>query len=163
AEDVLAPLLAALRQEAARAPLGAALSPADQDRVLAYGEQLAAELFAAALAARGTPARGGIAGEAGLVTDEQVGQATPPPAAAGRVARALAQRTPLPVVTGFIGSTIGGAITTLGRGGSDYTAAIIGAALGAEEIEIWTDTSGMLSADPRIVPEARPVPRLSFA
>ncbi|HKQ57617.1 MAG TPA: aspartate kinase, partial [Candidatus Eisenbacteria bacterium] len=59
--------------------------------------------------------------------------------------------------------TADGRITTLGRGGSDYSAAILGAALGAEEIQIWTDTSGMLSADPRIVPEARPVARLSFA
>jgi aspartate kinase len=67
------------------------------------------------------------------------------------------------VVTGFLGRTADGLITTLGRGGSDYSAALIGAALGAEEIQIWTDTSGMLSADPRIVPEARPVPRLSFA
>jgi aspartate kinase len=69
----------------------------------------------------------------------------------------------VPVVTGFIGRTLDGRTTTLGRGGSDYSAAILGAALGAEEIQIWTDTSGMLSADPRVVPEARPVPRLSFA
>jgi aspartate kinase len=75
----------------------------------------------------------------------------------------LATRDALPVVTGFLGATIDGRITTLGRGGSDYSAAIIGAALEAEEIEIWTDTNGMLSADPRVVPEARPVPRLSFA
>src|SRR6185503_6197545 len=67
------------------------------------------------------------------------------------------------VVTGFLGRTADGRITTLGRGGSDYSAAVIGAALGAEEIQIWTDTSGMLSADPRIVAEARPVARLSFA
>jgi aspartate kinase len=67
------------------------------------------------------------------------------------------------VVTGFLGRTADGRTTTLGRGGSDYSAALVGAALDAEEIQIWTDTSGMLSADPRIVPEARPVPRLSFA
>jgi aspartate kinase len=67
------------------------------------------------------------------------------------------------VVTGFIGRTVDGRPTTLGRGGSDFSAAVLGAALGAEEIQIWTDTSGMLSADPRIVPEARPVPRLTFA
>ena len=76
---------------------------------------------------------------------------------------ALGRRPPVPVVTGFLGRTADGRVTTLGRGGSDYSAALIGAALGAEEIQIWTDTSGMLSADPRVVPEARPVPRLSFA
>jgi aspartate kinase len=69
----------------------------------------------------------------------------------------------VPVVTGFLGSTRDGRTTTLGRGGSDFSAAWIGAALGATEIQIWTDTSGMLSADPRVVPEARPVPALSFA
>ena len=163
AESVLARHLATLREEAARSPRDVALSPADADRVLAHGERLAAELFAAALTARGTPARAVIAGEAGLVTDEQFGQATPLPEAAARIAGALADRSQLPVVTGFIGVTRDGATTTLGRGGSDYSAAILGAALGAEEIEIWTDTNGMLSADPRIVPEARPVPRLSFA
>jgi aspartate kinase len=67
------------------------------------------------------------------------------------------------VVTGFLGRTRDGRTTTLGRGGSDYSAAIVGAAIGADEIQIWTDTSGMLSADPRIVPEARAVPALSFA
>src|SRR5204863_4039009 len=67
------------------------------------------------------------------------------------------------VVTGFLGRTLDGRVTTLGRGGSDYSAAILGAALEAEEIQIWTDTSGLLSADPRVVPDARPVPRLSFA
>ena len=75
----------------------------------------------------------------------------------------LAERARIPVVTGFIGRTKDGRTTTLGRGGSDYSAALIGAALGAGEIQIWTDTSGLLSADPRVVPEARPVPRLSFA
>src|SRR5204862_967666 len=79
------------------------------------------------------------------------------------IAKALATRPPLPVVTGFVGRTTDGRPTTLGRGGSDYSAALLGTALGADEIQIWTDTSGMLSADPRIVPAARPVPRLSFA
>src|SRR4029079_16769902 len=63
----------------------------------------------------------------------------------------------------FLGRTLDGRTTTLGRGGSDYSAALVGAALECEEIRLATDTSGMLSADPRVVPEARPVPRLSFA
>jgi aspartate kinase len=67
------------------------------------------------------------------------------------------------VVTGFLGRTEDGRITTLGRGGSDYTASLVGAAVGASEVQIWTDTSGLLSADPDVVPGARPVPRLTFA
>jgi aspartate kinase len=67
------------------------------------------------------------------------------------------------VITGYIGRDKLGNITTLGRGGSDYSAAIFGAALGAQEIQIWTDVDGVMSADPRIVPQARQVPMLSFA
>jgi aspartate kinase len=136
---------------------------ADRDRVLSFGERLSAELFAAGLRARRIDAIAVLAGDAGLVTDERFGGAHPRPEATDLLTRHLARRPPVPVVTGFLGRTEDGRITTLGRGGSDYSAAILGAALGAEEIQIWTDTSGMLSADPRIVAEARPVPRLSFA
>lgn len=159
----VATLLEELRADPAFAGGARAMSRADRDRVLAYGERLAAGLFAAALGARGTPARAVHAGEAGLVTDDRFGQAHPEPDAPARLRAGLADRSRLPVVTGFIGCTADGRTTTLGRGGSDYTAALIGAALGASEIQVWTDTSGMLSADPRVVPEARPVPRLSFA
>src|SRR5439155_19934071 len=138
-------------------------SAEDRDRLLSYGERLSAALFAAALCAAGADAVALLAGDSGLVTDERFGAAHPLPDAARLLSESLARRPPIPVVTGFLGRTADGRITTLGRGGSDYSAAVIGAALGAEEIQIWTDTNGMLSADPRIVPEARPVPRLSFA
>ena len=161
--DLLEPRLAALSADVASLPAGTAPSREQRDRLLAHGERLAALLFAAALCARGTPARDVFAGDAGLVTDDRFGQASPLPEAAGLLARGLAHRGEVPVVTGFLGRTLDGRVTTLGRGGSDYSAAIVGAALQAEAIEIWTDTSGMLSADPRVVPEARPVPRLSFA
>jgi aspartate kinase len=69
----------------------------------------------------------------------------------------------VPVVGGFVGATAGGHTTTLGRGGSDYSAAIVGAGIGAGEIQIWTDVDGMLTADPRIIAAPRLVPRLSFA
>jgi len=139
------------------------LDPASRDRVFAHGERLSAMLFAAGLRRAGTEAIAIAAGDAGLVTDDRFGAAHPLPEAYPLLAHSLGARPPLPVVTGFLGRTADGRPTTLGRGGSDYSAALIGAALGAEEIQIWTDTSGMLSADPRIVPEARPVPRLSFA
>src|SRR5260370_1298641 len=69
----------------------------------------------------------------------------------------------VPVLGGFIGATSSGVTTTLGRGGSDYSAAIFGACLGVDEIQIWTDVDGMLTADPRIVSGPRVVPQLSFA
>ncbi|MBI1798483.1 MAG: aspartate kinase [Candidatus Eisenbacteria bacterium] len=139
------------------------ITGADRDRVLSFGERLSAALFAAGLTALGAEARAVHAGEAGLVTDDRFGAAHPLPESFARVKDSLLRRPPIPVVTGFIGATLDGRVTTLGRGGSDYSAALIGAALEAEEIQIWTDTSGLLSADPRLVPEARAVPALSFA
>jgi len=139
------------------------LAGAERDGVLAFGERFSAALFAAGLRARGVEAVALLAGDAGLVTDDRFGAAHPLPESAEAMRAGLARRPPVPVVTGFLGRTVDGRTTTLGRGGSDYTAALVGAALGAEEIQIWTDTSGMLSADPRNVPEARPVPALSFA
>jgi len=156
-------LLDALRADPAMAAAAEPVSREDRDRVLAFGERLAAALFAAALNARGTEAHAVHAGEAGLVTDDRFGQANPLPEAPARLQSFFARRRGVSVVTGFIGTTLDGRTTTLGRGGSDYSAALLGAALSAGEIQIWTDTSGMLSADPRVVPEARPVPRLSFA
>ena len=161
--EVVNPLLCELRADPALVLPDAPITRADRDRLLAFGERLSAAIFAAALSARGTPARAVHAGEAGLVTDDRFGLAHPLPEADRLLRVGLADRTRVPVVTGFIGSTSDGRTTTLGRGGSDYSAALVGAALGASEIQIWTDTSGMLSADPRVVPEARPVPRLSFA
>jgi aspartate kinase len=140
-----------------------ALSGEARDRVLAFGERFAAALFAAGLRARGQAARAITAGDAGLVTDERFGSAHPLPEANGLLARALADTGDVIVLTGFLGRTLDGRTTTLGRGGSDFSAAIAGAAVGATEIQIWTDTSGMLTSDPRIVPEAQPVPHLSFA
>jgi aspartate kinase len=150
-------------RELAAGPSARPLASADRDRVLSVGERISAALFAAGLAARGVEARAMNAGDAGLRTDDRFGGAHPLPESATRLRETLGAWPPLFVVTGFLGSTVDGRVTTLGRGGSDYSAALIGAALDATEIQIWTDTSGMLSADPRIVPEARPVPSLSFA
>jgi aspartate kinase len=158
----IAALLGEWHAEHARHAGAGALAAAERDRVLAFGERFAAALFAAGLRDRGTPAQAMLAGEAGLVTDERFGAAHPLPESGAALARSLGSREDVAVVTGFLGRTLDGRTTTLGRGGSDYSAAIVGAAIGADEIQVWTDTSGMLSADPRIVPEARPVPELSF-
>ena len=138
------------------------LSAEERDRLLAFGERFSALIFAARLRELGVPARPVHAGEAGLLTDDRFGAAHPLDGNGPRLLASIGARPPLPVVTGFIGATADGRTTTLGRGGSDYSAALIGAALGAEEIQIWTDAPGLMSADPRLVPEARTVPRLSF-
>src|SRR5207249_3505501 len=76
--------------------------------------------------------------------------------------RPLLEKGIVPVVTGFIGATAEGQLTTLGRGGSDFSATILGAALDANEVIIWTDVDGVLTADPRLVPEARTIPVISY-
>lgn len=149
------------RVRAAAAGAGAIGADA-RDALLASGETLSAALVAAALSARGVRARAWHAGHAGLVTDDRFGAAHPLPESRPRLAASLGEPHEVAVVTGFIGQTLDGRTTTLGRGGSDFSAAWIGAALEVSELEVWTDTSGMLTADPRVVPEARPVPELSF-
>src|SRR5213082_3168276 len=74
----------------------------------------------------------------------------------------LLEKGIVPVVTGFIGATVDGQLTTLGRGGSDFSATILGAALNADEVIIWTDVEGVLTADPRLVPEARTISEISY-
>ena len=76
--------------------------------------------------------------------------------------RPLLEKGIVPVVTGFLGATADGILTTLGRGGSDYSATILGAALKADEVIIWTDVDGVLTADPRLVPDARTIPVISY-
>jgi aspartate kinase len=142
------------------------VSPRSRDAVHAVGEVVSSRMVAAAFTDRGVPATW-VDARTVLVTDAEHNAATPdmvatcerararvaPEGAAGNVA----------VLGGFIGATGAGVTSTLGRGGSDYSAAIFGACLDAEEIQIWTDVDGMLTADPRIVPQPRVVPQLSFA
>jgi aspartate kinase len=101
-----------------------------------------------------------------LITDARFGRATPYIQVLNKRARdqlkPLAEAGRIPVTQGFIGATANGEATTLGRGGSDFTAALLGAALGAERVEIWTDVDGLMTADPRIVPSARTLPAASY-
>jgi aspartate kinase len=141
-----------------------------QDQVLAYGEQLSSALLAGVLnevlqensiSAREVDARTCI------VTNSEYGSATPLMPETFRQTRLqlepLLAEGVMPVLGGFIGADAQGQTTTLGRGGSDYSAALIGAALSAREIQIWTDVNGVLTADPNLVPNARPIPQLSYA
>jgi aspartate kinase len=141
--------------------------PLLQDLVVSYGEQLSSKLLAAVLRARGLDARQADARRC-VITDDEHGRATPLKEETDRHTRAelgpLIEEGLIPVIGGFIASSAAsGATTTLGRGGSDYTAGLVGAALRSREIQIWTDVSGVLTADPRVVPEARTIPRLSYA
>jgi aspartate kinase len=140
-------------------------TPRSEDTVAAYGEQMSSHLVVAAFRARGLPAEL-IDARRVMITDEQFTRAAPNHAAIERAAgehlRPVVDAGRLPVMGGYIGATAKGVTTTLGRGGSDYTAALVGAALGAEAIEIWTDVDGMLTADPRVVPGARTIERIRF-
>lgn len=141
------------------------LTPRSLDAISAMGERLSFEIVAAALEASGLDARA-IDARAILVTDDTFGRALPlmaeTEARVAKTVRGLAQKGAVPVLGGFIASTREGVTTTLGRGGSDWSAAVLGALLPAEEIQIWTDVDGMLTVDPRAVPAARPIPEVSF-
>ena len=141
------------------------LTPRGLDLVSGLGERINAPVLAAVLRAQGVPAEAVDATEL-IVTDSVFGGAEPlmEPTAQRCAARLLPliQQGVVPVVTGFVGATVDGVPTTLGRGGSDYSGAIVGAALEADVIEIWTDVNGVMTADPRIVPEARTVSQLSY-
>ncbi len=139
------------------------LTPRSLDTVAAFGERMSVKAIAALLRRRRIPATAVQADEAGLVTDDRHTRASPLPAAYRNLRRSLAAVKGVPVLTGFIGRDEDGNVTTLGRSGSDFTATIVGRAIGAQEVQIWTDVSGVLTADPRLVPEARPVEHLTYA
>ncbi len=141
------------------------LSPRTSDKLLGFGECLSTRIVSAAFRERGLRATWVDAREC-IVTDNSYTHAAPlasetnlrlrrhvlPLVAAGQV----------PVLAGYIAATLDGTPTTLGRGGSDFTAAIVGAALDADRIEIWTDVDGMMTADPRLCPDARSIEVISF-
>lgn len=132
------------------------------DMFLSFGERFSARIVAACLSAMRVPAQSFDAWEIGMITDENFGSAEPLPTAAQAIEKRIKRIRGVAIVTGFIGKTRQGAVTTLGRGGSDYTAAIIGAAIHADAIEIWKDVDGFMTADPRLVHDAKVVPELSF-
>jgi aspartokinase/homoserine dehydrogenase 1 len=141
------------------------LTPRTLDAVSSLGERLSAPMVAGALEELGVRSEAVEAIDL-IVTDPYHGGADPimdrtREHCEARL-RPLLQENVAPVVTGFIGATIDGVLTTLGRGGSDYSATILGAAIGADEIIIWTDVDGVLTADPRLVADARTIPEISY-
>jgi aspartokinase/homoserine dehydrogenase 1 len=142
-----------------------AFSPSTRAGVLALGERLCVPIVEAALRARGLAAQ--VVDATSLVrTDEAFAEAEVDYEATRRLARAALGSLPLgtvPVVAGFIGATARGETTLLGRGGSDLSAAVLGWALDAERVEIWSDVDGVMTGDPRLVPTAETLHRLSYA
>ncbi len=142
------------------------VSPRWLDTIAATGEIVSSRIVAAALAARGL--RGSwVDARSVIVTNGEHMAAVPqfPETTAALEAhvRPLLATGHVPVLGGFVGATTGGVTTTLGRGGSDFSGAIVGSCLHAAEIQIWTDVDGMLTADPRVVASPRVVPHISFA
>lgn len=141
------------------------LTPRSLDAVAAVGELLSSQIVAAAFRQRGFP---GVFVDARDVvrTNDFFTKAEPDTDAIAQACRdrivPLLQQQRIPVMGGFVGSTPARVTTTLGRGGSDYSASLIGAAIDAAGIEIWTDVDGMLTADPRVIPGARLIERISF-
>jgi aspartate kinase len=141
------------------------LSPRSSDYVVSYGERLNSRIVTEAYLARGIRAAHVDARKV-MITGAQHGRAIPQPEEiehrAKNLVRPLLLDAQVPVIGGFIGATAHGVQTTIGRGGSDFSAALIGAGLDAEAIEIWTDVDGMRTTDPRICPDARRIRVISF-
>jgi aspartate kinase len=131
--------------------------------VVSFGERMSSKIVAANLLRSSISARAVNLFEVGLLTDSDAMDAQPLQSCYADMAKKLKSTEGIPVVTGFLGANRRGHITTLGRGGSDFTATIIGAAVDAAEIEIWTDVSGIMTADPRVVPDARVIGKISLA
>ena len=161
--DLVAPHLFQLEDLLRGIGLVGELTPRSLDTVMSFGERMSSVILAAHCTAVGLPARAYPAWEMGLVTDSAYGNATPLPVTWKRIpARLRRVRDGQPIITGYIAHDAHGNITTLGRDGSDYSASIFGAALGAREIQIWSDVSGVMTADPTICPDALPIDHLSF-
>jgi aspartate kinase len=142
------------------------LTPRSMDAMTSYGEKMSSLLCVAAFTRSGIPAEH-VDACAVMITDEAFTRAEPQPEAIAETCRStlvpLVRQGRVPVLGGYIGSAHGtGITTTLGRGGSDYSASLVGAAVRADAIEIWTDVDGMLTADPRVVPSACLIERIGF-
>lgn len=151
----LSTVLAAIRS-------AGALSRAHRDHVLSFGERASARIVAAHLSSRGLRAVPIDAYDLGLVTDSNHGSARVLPHSAERIRSALERIDALCVITGFVAADSHGRLTTLGRNGSDVSAALIGEAVRAREVVFWKEVDGVMSADPRLVPDARSIEKLSY-
>jgi len=134
------------------------------DYLSSYGERMAAPILSGLIRSLGIESSHFTGGEIGIITDNNFGSAHPLESSYEKIKKHLSPLLPgtIPVVAGFIGEDENGIITTLGRGGSDFTASIIGAALNADEIWLWKEVPGIMTTDPKLVPEARPLKVISY-
>jgi aspartate kinase len=162
---LLAPFFAEITDLLRGISLVREFSPRSLDYVSSFGERMSVRVIADFFRREGLPAEAVDVWDLGFVTDDCFGGARPVPGWEGLVSEKLAARVPaavVAVVTGFVGRTAAGEITTVGRNGSDLTATLLGAALAADEVEIWSDTDGVMTADPSVVPAARSIPKMRF-
>ena len=142
------------------------LTPKSKDYVVSFGERLSAPIVWGAIKDRQAQTQWFTGKDAGIVTDSNFGNADPLMNFTAHLVRErlepLLKKGIIPVVTGFIAANQDGIVTTVGRGGSDYTATILGVALQADEVWIWTDVDGIMTTDPKIVPAAQMLPQLSY-
>jgi aspartate kinase len=140
------------------------LTPRSLDYITTYGERLNSLVICAAFQQRGIPSMVMDGCEAGILTTPQHGEAMALPESEGRIRSRVEPllTESVPVIMGFMGCTERGIITTLGRSGSDYSAAIVGAGIDADEIWIWTDVDGIMTSDPRLIDDARVLPTISY-
>lgn len=138
------------------------LTPRSLDYISSYGEQLAAPILSGVLRDMGIDSRAYTGSDAGIITDSNYGDSRPLNETYSLIPQKLLPLKGVPVVTGFIAKDEKGITTTLGRGGSDLSASLIGAAIDADEIWFWKETSGVMTTDPKIVPEAKPIPTISY-
>jgi aspartate kinase len=163
-ETLLEPFYAELRDLLRGISLVRELSPRSLDYVSSFGERMAVRAIADYFTRSGLKARAHDVWDLGFVTDSNFGVARPVAEWEPDCQRAVAAlpADEVAIVTGFVGKNAAGDITTVGRNGSDLTASLLGAALAADEVQIWSDTDGVLTADPSVVAAARNIPAMRF-
>jgi len=162
--DLLDPLFSEIRDLLRGISLVKELSPRSLDYISSFGERMSVRCIADFLGRHGVPASAHDVFDLGFITDSNFNRARPIPGWESGTRRSFANLPEgvVPVVTGFVGKNEAGEITTVGRNGSDLTATLLSAALGADEVEIWTDTDGVMTADPSLVKTARNIPIMRF-
>lgn len=164
APDLLAPLYAEIADLLRGIHLVKELSPRSLDYISSFGERMSVRCIADYFTRQGLKAKAYDVWDLGFITDSAFGRARPLAGFEDRVKQAFAAlpKDEVPIVTGFIGKNDAGEVTTVGRNGSDLTATLLAAALAAEEAQIWTDTDGVMTADPSVVGDAKNIPTMLF-
>lgn len=162
---LLEPMFAELRDLLRGIYLVRELSPRSLDYISSFGERMSVRVIADYFDRKGCKARAFDTWSLGFVTDDRFGKARPLAGWQAKVKATFAEMVPddvVAIVTGFVGKNLAGEITTLGRNGSDLTATLFGSALSADEVQIWSDTDGVMTADPSVVKAAKSIPHMRF-